>query len=405
MTARVLEIELSQPVPERIDCTGYAQAYVVLRDHRTPVGALRVACPAGSLSRNDVWAAICADSRLVTRLRERSVKRWQEQQSAEVPQQLPTWTVIVCTRDRTSDLRRCLDGLMQLDLTDGEILVVDNAPSDVSTEQLVARYPVQYVREDRPGLNWARSRGARVAHGEIVIYTDDDVVVDADWVANMLVPFAQPRVAATTGLILPLELENDIQELFEAYGGFSRGFYQRTFDSLHFAPAAAGQVGAGASMAFRRNLVVTMGLFDVELDCGTVTRTGGDIYALYRLLAYGYLIVYTPEALVWHRHRRDYTVLRKTLVSYSVGGYAYLTRCLLQHGDCQALLIAGLWFSFDHVQQLKRTFLQRPNALPLDLVLAQIAAIPLGPWAYFASRKAENQPSSVQALDVVGETV
>ena len=55
----------------------------------------------------------------------------------------------------------------------------------------------------------------------------------------------------------------------------------------------------------RRDLIRGLGLFDAELDCGTVARTGGDAYALYRLLADGYQVVYNPAALAWHRHRRE----------------------------------------------------------------------------------------------------
>jgi glycosyltransferase involved in cell wall biosynthesis len=302
---------------------------------------------------------------------------------------LPTWSVVICTRDRTDDLESCLDSLVLQTQAGGEIVVVDNAPSDERTALLVARYPVHYVREERPGLNWARDRGAQAATGEIVLYSDDDVVMDPGWISAMLAPFAHPRVGAVTGLTMPLELETEAQELFERYGGFGRGFRRRAFDYTMMAPAAAGIVGAGANMAFRRELLLKLRLFQAELDCGTVTRSGGDAYAFYLLLSEGYQVVYEPTALVWHRHRRDYASLRRTLVGYSIGGFAFLMRCWHQHGDWQAPAVAAQWFWTDHVRQLINVLLRHPGRLPLDLVLAQIAACPLGPWAYFASLKRE----------------
>lgn len=386
MSARVLNIELSEPLTD-IDFGGHRRAYVLLRYQGRPVGRLRLERPDGWLSAGQLRAAIVADHSIA----ERVVRRASLEQLSPTapPAPTPTWTVIVCTRNRTDDLARCLDALLTIPTPGGEILIVDNAPSDDSTELLVRRYPVRYVREQRQGLNWARARGVREARGEIVIFTDDDVVVEPGWVAAILEPFAAPRVAAVTGLTMPLEQETHAQELFETYGGFGRGFEQRIFDYTRIPPAAAGMCGAGANMAFRRELAVGMAIFDAELDCGTPAETGGDAYAFYRLLADGHQIIYTPDAVVWHRHRRDYESLRRTLAGYSVGGFAFLIRCLVQHGDWQALGVAGSWFYHDHLQQLKRALLRKPGRLPLDLVLAQILACPRSVRAYLASTRRE----------------
>lgn len=388
MAAHVLDIELQDQIQDQIVGT-HPEAFVLLRLGGRPIGSVRVPCAAGVVRGAAVEAAIAADQSLQKRLEQTRLSDWLQQQEPPSASVQRSWSVVICTRDRTDDLRRCLESLRQIDMTGGEIIVVDNAPSDDATARLVADYPVRYVREERVGLNWARSRGAQAAIGEIVLFTDDDVVVDQQWVAAMLEPFAHPRVAAVTGLTLPLELETPAQELFEQYGGFGRGFVRRAFDYTTIPPAAAGMVGAGANMALRRELVTGMRLFDAELDCGTVTRTGGDAYAFYQLLAAGYQIIYTPHALTWHRHRRDYSALRRTLAGYSVGGFAFLTRCWLQHGDWQALAVAASWLRHDHLVQLGRVLLRRPRALPFDLVWAQIIACPLGPWTYLLSRRDE----------------
>lgn len=84
---------------------------------------------------------------------------------------------------------------------------------------------MRYVCEPLPGLDNARNRAALTAHGEIVAYTDDDVVVDVNWVRGLAEVFVlDVDVTAVTGLVLPLELETESQALFEEYGGFSRGF-------------------------------------------------------------------------------------------------------------------------------------------------------------------------------------
>src|SRR5699024_2962213 len=95
----------------------------------------------------------------------------------------PRISVAVCTRDRTSDLASCLEALTRLDPPPFEIVVVDNAPSSDATFQLVReRFPdVYYVCEPRPGLDHARNRAVDETEGEIIAFTDDDAVVDRDW--------------------------------------------------------------------------------------------------------------------------------------------------------------------------------------------------------------------------------
>jgi glycosyltransferase involved in cell wall biosynthesis len=383
MPSYVLDIELSCEITDTMVPLPYTSAFVLLRLHGRPVGKLWLPLRGGVVPAAHVRKAIAEDIWLNERITRLALLAHLE--PAPPADALPSWTVIICTRDRPADLRRCLEALTSGAPAGGEVLVVDNAPTTDATARVAADFPVRYVREDRPGLNVARATGARAARGDILLYTDDDVVVDEGWVRAMLEPFSNPRVAAVTGLTMPLELESEAQELFEVYGGFGRGFERRSFDYTQIAPAASGLVGAGANMAVRRDLALSMGLFDAELDGGTVTQTGGDSYAFYLLLAEGYQIVYTPAALVRHRHRRDLATLRRTLAGYSVGGFAFLTRCFVQHGDWQALDVAYQWLRSDHWAQLKKALLRRPGRLPLRFVLPQIAAVPQGILAYFRS--------------------
>ncbi|MBV9087580.1 MAG: glycosyltransferase family 2 protein [Acidobacteriaceae bacterium] len=93
------------------------------------------------------------------------------------------------------------DGASSTKSVDGapEALVIDNNPSDDSTEELVARFPVRYCRENRPGLNWGRARAVRIVTSELLLYTDDGVVLDRNWAAQMRVPFADPHVSGVKG--------------------------------------------------------------------------------------------------------------------------------------------------------------------------------------------------------------
>jgi len=226
----------------------------------------------------------------------------------------PTVTVAVCTRDRPDDLARCLDAIQALNPPPDQIVVVDNAPSTNDTRLLVIQRPgVRYVREPRPGLDWARNRAICESTSDIVAFTDDDVVVDPLWVGALKRTFADfPEAMAVTGLVLPHELETAAQLQFEEYGGFGRGFERRVYrvDQAHGERAVAehggtGKFGTGANMAFRKTVFAEIGDFDPALDVGTVTNGGGDLDMFFRVLRSGHTLVYEPAALVRHRHRRD----------------------------------------------------------------------------------------------------
>jgi cellulose synthase/poly-beta-1,6-N-acetylglucosamine synthase-like glycosyltransferase len=251
---------------------------------------------------------------------------------------------------------------------------------------------VRYIREDRPGLNWARTAGARAAAGDIVAYTDDDVVVDAQWIRTMLVEFAaDPEIAAVTGPALALELQSEAQEIFEFRGGFVRGWDRRVYDGVSVSPLFAGMVGAGANVAFRREVLHELRPFSHELDAGTVAESGGDTYAFYLLLSHGRRIAYTPAALVWHRHRRDMPGLARVMHGYSVGGLTMLLRCLVDHRELTALKVAGQWLWRDHVHELARALLRRQTALPGHVVRAYWHGVFVAPGAWWRARRRERQ--------------
>ena len=73
---------------------------------------------------------------------------------------LPLTDVVICTRDRPRDLRKCLSDLMAMPQDGQRYLVVDNASATGETLEVVQAFPqVRYVREDRPGLDIARNTG------------------------------------------------------------------------------------------------------------------------------------------------------------------------------------------------------------------------------------------------------
>ncbi len=368
----------------------YEEAEVLVRLRRTPVGVVRVRLREGRLERDAVEAAVEANASIRDRVRRLQQKRFLLQHHPEPHFTPPTWTLVICTRNRTEDLKRCLQSLQRAEgIATGQVLIVDNAPSTDDTKRLVDQSPFTYLRLPQPGLNRARDAGARAATGEVVLYTDDDTIIDRGWIASMLKPFDSLRVGAVTGLTLPLELQTPAQHHFNRYGGHARGFEPKCHDRNSLNPAAAGGVGSGANTAFRRDLLVGLNVFGAELDCGTAALSGGDAYAFYRVLAAGYQVRYTPDALVWHRDRREWSELKRMLYGYSVGVFAFLSRILCVHREADAIEVGLSWLKQHHLKQTLRSVLRRPGSLALPLLMCEWRGVVVGPLAYRQTRRHE----------------
>ncbi|WP_253915367.1 glycosyltransferase family 2 protein [Streptomyces mayonensis] len=261
----------------------------------------------------------------------------------------PAASVVVATRERADQLARALDSLLAQDHPDFEVVVVDNAPVTGSARDLVEqKYAgrVRYVCEPVPGLAVAHNRGLEAVRGEVVAFTDDDVVADPRWLTELTAPFAaDPRLGCATGLILPARLRTPAQVLLESHGGFAKGFAPRTYDPAQppadepLFPFTAGRFGSGANMAFRTEVLRAVGGFDPATGAGTPARGGDDLYGFVRVLAHGRRLRYTPRALVWHHHRETWRDLETQAYGYGAGLTAYLTAILV---DRPALLPAFL---------------------------------------------------------------
>ncbi|MGY1618341.1 glycosyltransferase [Geodermatophilus sp. SYSU D00691] len=306
----------------------------------------------------------------------------------ERPTRRPTGTVVVCTRNRRDALARCLISLAALVPGDPlDVLIVDNGNGDDATRGLVESYGFRWVHEPEPGLDRARNRGLLEATGEVVLFADDDVYVQPTWAHMLLRCFDDPLVGAATGLVLPAVLDTEEQRVFEEHFGFGRGHHRRVMDGSLQAPTGAGSLGAGASMALRRDLMLDFGGFPEVLDGGMPTRGGGDTYGLYRVIRAGYRGVFEPRALSLHWHRPGGDELLRTVTGYSIGTYSYLLYALLHDRDPLALRALGSWSVGWVGRRLARAALHRDGAPPLHLAWAEVIGAAQTPHAYVEARR------------------
>lgn len=419
---RVLEVELSRPLPtveqtspERDGC--YTEAFIVVRLFTKPLGVVEVRLPDGGLPADDlarqIWESFGAtiNERLrqeglapVRELRETGLPGGTTPASLRARQRFlataPFASVVVSTRNRPTQLARCLHSLLALEYPRFEIIVVDNGSTTNATARLVAEVfgqeqRVRYVREDFPGLSAARTRGLLEACGEIVAFVDDDVRVDRHWLAALAQGFeAGPAVACVTGLVLPLELETPAQGWIKHFGNLNKGFVQRTFDLAEHRvdeplyPYISWKLGAGASMAFRAAPLRAIGGFDPILGAGSPALSGEEMSAYFQLLVAGHQVVFEPASIVYHLDYGTYAQLRRQTYGYGVGLPPYFLKCLRDNprlfSDFIVRIPVGMWQSRKVIAEIPPE-LRKWEGYSRDLMLVRRKGMLYGPVAFCRS--------------------
>jgi glycosyltransferase involved in cell wall biosynthesis len=375
MHYRLSEIEVTRPLPAIEFAAGDAGAALLLRYQGRPIGFLmrdnggKRAWAPEDLS---PWIA----SELKTKIVEELIRDELASPRPNVP--FPSLSVAICTRNRAASLDRCLRSLLPLRQKNGfELLVIDNAPSDDVTAELVKKFTeVSYFLEPRPGLDFARNRAWMEATGDLIAYLDDDVIVDSGWLSGLQEAwFENSDAAAFTGLVMPLRLDTSAQVLFEKRNGFRRGFDKRRFakeirgNPLY--PCGAGIFGAGCNMAFRREVLRAIGGFDEALDTGAPLPGGGDLDVFYRIIRAGRVLVYEPSYMVFHEHRASESALRRQYYSWGLGFMAFVEKSYRNDPPLRAQFRdLVIWWIGDQVSQLVKA-LRRKHALEFSMVCAE----------------------------------
>ncbi|MFJ3442712.1 glycosyltransferase [Streptomyces sp. NPDC086081] len=397
----------------------HGEVFVLVRRQGRPVGTLLGHIPEGADARAVLAARARAECPAVERpaverpaveaVATGAVAAKAAAADAAATVEPPYASVVVATRERAGQLARALDSLLAQDHPRFEIVVVDNAPVTGETRELVERKyaeRVRYLCEPVPGLAVAHNAGLAAVRGEVVAFTDDDVVADPRWLTELTAPFAaDAALGCGTGLILPARLTTPAQVLLESHGGFAKGFTPRTYDPADppvdepLFPFTAGRFGSGANMAFRTEVLRSVGGFDPATGAGTAARGGDDLYGFVRVLAEGYRLRYTPYALVWHHHRETWRDVETQAYGYGAGLTAYLTAVLVNRPALLPAFLARLPRGLAHARALTAARETRGGGTPGDhdvrthpwprrLSRLQRRGMVYGPVGYLKARRA-----------------
>lgn len=217
-------------------------------------------------------------------------------------------SVIVCTYNRSASLAHTLSCLASQKVPDNfkwELIIVDNNSSDdtrtvVEVAKNSIHIPIiRYEFEAQQGLSHARNHGLSVAKGNIILFTDDDVCPEADWVEKIIKGIEKYGCDACGGYIAPVWEVPPPPWLTERFYGF---LAIRTEDNGPRQLTLPADAPFGANMAFKREVFDKIGLFDISRGRKGNILSGGEEWDLFeRLLNSGGKIMYLPDTRVHHK--------------------------------------------------------------------------------------------------------
>lgn len=274
-------------------------------------------------------------------------------------------SVIICTYNRARSLQNTLNALGKVRIPFGcvgELIVVDNASTD-GTAGVVANAAFDnmllvYLSEPKRGKAHALNSALAVARGEILVFTDDDVLPSEDWIEQIVRHFNTTKCDALVGkVILAPALERDwiraIEKYYLAISDFESG------NPIHW---------VGANAAFHRRCLQRVRAFDPELGSGALGNAEDTLFGC-QLVEAGFKLEYAANVIVVHQP--DESRLRRSVWLQAARQRGQSKAYLLhhwEHGEIKGALLKRLWFA---LKLSVRRRLQPP---------AQLEAEGLLPW-------------------------
>ena len=200
---------------------------------------------------------------------------------------VPLISVVTCTHDpHPPYFQRVLDALraQTLALDRWEYIVVDNCSRQPVADafELTSEPNARVVREETLGLTPARLRGIREARGELLVFVDDDNVLNSDFLEQAaLIARNRPHLGAWSGQCRA-GFEQEPAEWTRRYWGnlVIREFSRDVWSNLPLLPAT---MPCGAGLCVRRAVALEYlrlhetGARSVQFDrTGASLLSGGD---------------------------------------------------------------------------------------------------------------------------------
>lgn len=259
---------------------------------------------------------------------------------------LPFVTLLVLNYNGKKYLPSCLESLFKTDYPKFEVIVVDNCSSDGSVEFIKKGYPNVKIIQNGENLGYACAINSamEMIESEYVVFLNNDIVVEPDWLKQLILYVCMKDVAAVNPKILFLGNEKVVNAAggnCDVYGvGWNRG--NGEFDKGQYERVEEVFYVNGAAMLTKKSVWKDVGAFDERYFL-----YGEDLDWCWRARLKGYKLLYVPSAKIYHQWRGSrgaiIEFLEKHWIANFLKNYSLKTICVLFPRYLALKFLKALW--------------------------------------------------------------
>jgi len=209
----------------------------------------------------------------------------------------PLVSIIIVTWNSAKDIVNCINSIKKQTYTDFEILLVDNNSNDNSVDIVRKHYPDIQIIENKNNLGFAEGNniGIQKANGEILAFVNPDVILDPDWLNNLVTKLqSSNKIGGVVGKIFYMGEKYPKDAIFCTWSKIDP-FTATPYNFTNNEPASKVDYLSGAAMLVKKEIIDTVGLIDSNYF---LYFEETDLCA--RIIRAGYDLMYVPTAKAWH---------------------------------------------------------------------------------------------------------
>lgn len=208
-------------------------------------------------------------------------------------------SVIVCTLGKRNTLTATIRSILYNTVKPYELLIIHQGK--INIRQILSRLhnrstKIKYVHASKLNVSNAKNIGIKYAKGDVLMFTDDDCIADVLWIKNCLNHFNKnPTSLCLTGMVKPYQTAKG-NSIFPG-ANFVKQF---TFTANIKEAIPYRDTGIGNNISFRKRVFQKIGLFNINLGPGTISKSAEDTDIINRMLEYDIPISYSPNVIIYH---------------------------------------------------------------------------------------------------------
>jgi len=217
-------------------------------------------------------------------------------------------SVVISTNGQGKNLRQILLSLQKQKFSskEYEVIIIENGSRGkikqiVNEINNICNKCVRYIYEPRPGLHYGRNTGAKVAKGDIVLYTDDDVIVDPYWIEEIYRCYENSDVGAVGGKVVG-EWEIKPPEWVWMFGTKKNIYPLTVVDWGEGTFELRKRYIVGANYSARKSIIFEVGGSNPDIFPPHLKYLNGDGECGFidKVRDKGYKVIYNSKAIIKH---------------------------------------------------------------------------------------------------------